>query len=407
LARLVFSFKQMGPGLILAGAAVGVSHLVQSTRAGASYGLELLPMILLANILKFPSFYAAPLYVDRYKNDLIHAYEHISKWLLALVVVTLVSTMFIVIAAVCLMSGGLLGAITGLPLPASLLSAMVMALVVYILIKGHYQLLDQIMKPVYITLSISLLLCAALLVAKSDFSHINFVPRMEIFREPAIYFVIALMGWMPAPLDMPIYSSMWTLEKHKSTKISSQNTRFDFHAGYWSCTILAILFLFLGYSLMYQKGISFAASPIQFSQQILGLFRQTLGDWAYPLVGTCILLVMFSTSLAVMDGYQRLSLRLIHKYFSKSKKLDTPIILSISLLAYVIILLFSDSMKVMADFATTICFLTTPLFALTNHQILFHKKRRLSTSLTLKIISNANILFFSCMSLYFFYLKLR
>ena len=35
--------KVIGPGLLFAGSAVGVSHLVQSTRAGALYGLGLVP----------------------------------------------------------------------------------------------------------------------------------------------------------------------------------------------------------------------------------------------------------------------------------------------------------------------------------------------------------------------------
>ena len=30
--------KSLGPGLMWAGAAVGVSHLIQSTRAGANFG---------------------------------------------------------------------------------------------------------------------------------------------------------------------------------------------------------------------------------------------------------------------------------------------------------------------------------------------------------------------------------
>ncbi len=48
--------KIMGPGLLYAGAAIGVSHLVQSTRAGASFGFELVAIILIANILKYPFF---------------------------------------------------------------------------------------------------------------------------------------------------------------------------------------------------------------------------------------------------------------------------------------------------------------------------------------------------------------
>ena len=47
--------KALGPGLLWAGAAVGVSHLVQSTRAGATYGFALLGIVLLANVFKYPA----------------------------------------------------------------------------------------------------------------------------------------------------------------------------------------------------------------------------------------------------------------------------------------------------------------------------------------------------------------
>ena len=34
--------KTLGPGILFASTAIGVSHLVQSTRAGADYGFSLL-----------------------------------------------------------------------------------------------------------------------------------------------------------------------------------------------------------------------------------------------------------------------------------------------------------------------------------------------------------------------------
>ena len=39
--------QALGPGILLAGAAIGGSHLVASTQAGARYGLGLLGMVLL------------------------------------------------------------------------------------------------------------------------------------------------------------------------------------------------------------------------------------------------------------------------------------------------------------------------------------------------------------------------
>jgi len=46
--------KSIGPGLIMAAAAMGVSHLVQSTRAGAEFGYALVWAVLLANLFKYP-----------------------------------------------------------------------------------------------------------------------------------------------------------------------------------------------------------------------------------------------------------------------------------------------------------------------------------------------------------------
>ena len=42
--------KSLGPGLLWAGAAIGVSHLVQSTRAGAGFGFALVWVVVLANV---------------------------------------------------------------------------------------------------------------------------------------------------------------------------------------------------------------------------------------------------------------------------------------------------------------------------------------------------------------------
>ena len=44
-----------GPGLIFTGSAIGTSHLVQSTRAGAMFGVALLGVIVLSTLLKYPA----------------------------------------------------------------------------------------------------------------------------------------------------------------------------------------------------------------------------------------------------------------------------------------------------------------------------------------------------------------
>lgn len=46
--------KAMGPGILMASAAVGGSHIVSSTQAGGSYGWSLLLLVIMANVFKYP-----------------------------------------------------------------------------------------------------------------------------------------------------------------------------------------------------------------------------------------------------------------------------------------------------------------------------------------------------------------
>ena len=61
-------------------------------------------------------------------------------------------------------------------------------------------------------------------------------------------FLLALMGWMPAPLDIAVWSSLWTLAKNRADhrQASVADCRFDFHVGYVVTGVLAIAFVSFG-----------------------------------------------------------------------------------------------------------------------------------------------------------------
>ena len=63
----------------MAGAAIGVSHLVQSTRAGAMYGWGALVFVLLANLMKYPFYEYGHRYAAASGNNLIQAYRKQGK----------------------------------------------------------------------------------------------------------------------------------------------------------------------------------------------------------------------------------------------------------------------------------------------------------------------------------------
>ena len=73
------SIQKLGPGLLFAGAAIGVSHLVQSTRAGADFGLGLLWALLLVNFFKYPFFQFGPRYALATGESLLSGYAKLGR----------------------------------------------------------------------------------------------------------------------------------------------------------------------------------------------------------------------------------------------------------------------------------------------------------------------------------------
>ena len=56
MSKVKTLLRNLGPGLLFASMAIGTSHLVLSTKAGAQYGWLMIIPIILANILKYPFF---------------------------------------------------------------------------------------------------------------------------------------------------------------------------------------------------------------------------------------------------------------------------------------------------------------------------------------------------------------
>ena len=88
--------KTLGPGILFASTAIGVSHLVQSTRAGANYGFGLIVFILVANIFKYPFFEFASRYSNVTETSIIEGYKKLGEKILwGYLIMTLISMFFI------------------------------------------------------------------------------------------------------------------------------------------------------------------------------------------------------------------------------------------------------------------------------------------------------------------------
>ena len=364
--------KKFGPGFLFAGAAIGVSHLVQSTRAGADFGLGLLWALLLINVVKYPFFQFGPRYASATGENLLQGYAKMSKWVLAAYFIITFATMFTIQTAVTIVTAGIASSLfeNG---SLVLWTTLVTSGCFLILLLGKYKVLDSLMKYIVIVLTLSTL--AAVVIALSSFEVSLSVQQILPEDTLGVAFLIAFMGWMPAPLDITIWQSIWTVEKKKlSPDIQFKDSLFDFNVGFMATIFLGICFVALGALVMYGSGESFSGNGTQFANQLIGMYTVSLGDWAKLIIGIAALATMFSTTLTTLDASPRvmhISSELLFKKTFKHGYLIWLLVLIAGTLA--IFFFFVSEMGLLIQIATVLSFLTAPFYAIISYLLLTGK----------------------------------
>jgi len=153
-----FKLSKLGPGLLFAGAAIGVSHLVQSTRAGADYGWGLVWALLLINLFKYPFFQYGPRYAQATGETLLDGYYKMGKAYLWAYFFLNLGTMFTIQSAVTVVTAGLASQLFGITDDIVSWSLLITLFCALTLLIGRYKLLDKFIKIIMVTLAISSLL---------------------------------------------------------------------------------------------------------------------------------------------------------------------------------------------------------------------------------------------------------
>lgn len=372
----------LGPGILFAAAAVGVSHLVQSTRAGADYGLSLLVLVFLANLVKYPAFRFGPHYAAATGTSLLEGYRRQGRALLVLYLALTLGTMFAVLAAISMVTAGLAIAATGIELGALAVAVGLIFASTLLLMVGRYRLLDRLTKVLVAVLTISTVLSTLLVLPRVPWASFAVWPGAELWNARSLFFVVALVGWMPSAIDVSVWQSLWTLARgaDSSHRPTVKEATLDFHIGYFGTAILAGCFVLLGAAVMFERGLSLSDSPGGFAAQVLTLYTEALGAWSRPLIGAAAFAVMFSTLLTVLDGFPRALTVLLARFQGPERRdefeLSNPrsqrvYWLSLALLsvgALVVLWLLPNSLRGLVDFATTLSFLTAPALSLLNHR---------------------------------------
>lgn len=355
--------NRFGPGLMLAAAAVGVSHLVHATRTGAEFGLSLTWLLVLIAIIKYPAFRFGVDYATCTKRGLVSAYAERGGLAKAWLMLALFMDMFIATAALALITAGLLLNIFHLPFTEIQIAIVVLVVSSLILVNGSYAKTEFIVKLLVGAFSILTLLATFAAVPSLGSDGRDLFGEVTMSRS-LLVFIIAVAGWMPLPMTGTIFLSEWAKEKQAlepggmDHKTAIQDLRF----GWILTLLLAICFVVLGTAVLFQAGHEVPASAGAFATELFRIFTGAIGDWAYPVIVITALAVMWSSLFAILDAMPRVTSRLFNKN-SYSGFLILQIVGTIALLLFLM-----KSFGAFITFATSVGFITAPAIAYYNYR---------------------------------------
>ena len=397
---------KLGPGLLFAGAAIGVSHLVQSTRAGADFGWGLIWALLLVNLFKYPFFQFGPRYALATGESLLDGYYKLGKGYLWFYFALNFATMFTIQTAVTVVTAGLASQLFGITTDMVLWSLIITVLCSLLLFFGHYKLLDKMIKVIMVVLAISSVLAFTIALFKNDAP----IALDQIFPQGSgLLFLITFLGWMPAPLDISIWHSIWSLEKNKgnkAAKLSLKEGLFDFNVGYITTVILALCFMGLGALVMFGSGTSFSNQGNTFAAQLISLYTTNLGQAAYGIIAIAAFTTMLSTTITTLDASPRAMSKTVQLLFKRpDKNYYTHWLIALAAGTGLIFIFLLSEMGLLVQIATVLSFITAPIYAFLNYRLVVSKEmpKEHQPNKKLRITSVIGIVFLSGFTLFYLF----
>lgn len=383
------TWRSFGPGILMASAAIGGSHLVASTQAGALYGWQLAIMIILANFFKYPFFRFGTEYAYSTGESLIVGYAKKSRVYLWTFFILSVLSGIISTGAVALLCAVILGHILPFELSTLALSAIVMLSSWLILFLGHYKVLDEITKWIVISLTVATIAAVFVAAGKPTTIDPNFIPTSP-WNLAALGFIIALMGWMPTPLEFATITSIWTAKKIRTEQTSHHQGMIDFNVGYMTSAILALCFLAMGVFVQYGSGQEINMQGGAYVGQLISMYTATIGEWARPLVIGIAFLCMFGTVITCADGYGRSNAECLSLMTTNTTEQTDKHVAKWTAVCivggYILIAFFLGQMATMLKFAMISAFVTAPIFAYLNYSLI-KEHGKISTGMNLFALS--------------------
>jgi Mn2+/Fe2+ NRAMP family transporter len=250
-----------------------------------------------------------------------------------------------------------------------------LVLCIVVLASGGYPLLDRLMKVLMALLGVCTVTAVVAAFGHGRASTAQIDPP-SVWTGSGIFFLVALMGWMPTPVDASAWPSLWMQERIRQTghRPTLGEVLFDFKLGYFGSLAMGLMFLSLGAMVMFGAEQSLAARTDEFAAQFVNMYTSALGAWSRPIVVAAAFVTMFSTLLTVLDGYPRVMTAGCRIAWPNAERIGPVIYWVVMALmaggALLVYQFLTTVMRTLVDVTTTVAFVSAPLFAYLNYRVM-------------------------------------
>jgi len=253
-----------------------------------------------------------PRYATATGFSLVKGYKDQGIWAVLLFMLVVTINMFAVVGAIGAVSAGLLATMFGVHVvPVPILAGIIIGVSVLLLLLGGYKGLDGFIKLISIVLLVTVTIAFLAVLLKGPARPTATFQAPPIFEGAGLALLIGLLGWMPAGIEASTMNSIWTVEKARATNYQPtlKESLFDFNLGYIFALVLALMFMTIGAYTVYGTGTVLDGNATQFSNKLLNVFTQNLGDWSYYIIAIAAFGTIYGTLITVLDAFPRCFVR--------------------------------------------------------------------------------------------------
>ncbi len=306
---LVRFAAQLGPGLIWAMVAIGQTHVILATYAGARFGFALLWVILLAHIFTYPVFEYGPRYAVATGESLIDAYTRIPRvrtFLIFFFGFLLVTVPFLIIASLVSVTASILHA--AWPGVSFGFWCVVITVATGALVfAGRYKGLEVLCIAMSGVLLLATVVAFCLrLPTPADLASSALIPAIPLGS------MVTLVALIRLPTDpaTSIMHSVWAVKKRdewiggEGLQAGLRKSLLDLRIGFGFSLLIAIIFVSLGAVVLHPRGVDLEG--VDLAVKLSQIYTETVGAWTFPLFIGVAFIAVWGSYYANVDGVPRM-----------------------------------------------------------------------------------------------------